>query len=89
MLSLANELNEEQMGVIYNAPDGFEYAVQNKEIAGRSWNTILYCLPKREAKQSFKNCVEHSYIGYEYRAVRLSRYPPCSVVEVISYFRSE
>ena len=88
MLSLTNQLDEEQANQLYHAAEGFDYAVQNREPDNRVWNTIIFAIPKVEAKGSFRSFVEYAGIGYEYRVVRLSRYPPNAVVEVVAYFKA-
>ena len=87
MLSLTNQLTDEQMSILYHAPEGFDYAVQNRELNARSWNTITFALTRSEAKESFSGFKDYANAGYEYRLVRLSRYPPNAAVEVISYFK--
>jgi hypothetical protein len=87
MLSLTNQLTDEQMSILYHAPEGSDYAIQNKEPNAKRWNTISYALSKSEAKESFSGFKDYANPGYEYRVVRLSRYPPNAAVEVISYFK--
>lgn len=87
MLSLTNQLTDEQINILYNAPEGFDYAVQNREPNARSWNTVIFAASRSEAKESFAGFKDYANSGYEYRVVRLSRYPPNTAIEVISYFK--
>ena len=80
-------LNEQQQQALYYAPEGHDYGIQNKEANARHWNTISFALTRSEAKESFSGFKDYANIGYEYRLVRLSRYPPNTPVEVISYFK--
>lgn len=80
-------LDEQQQLGLYYAPEGHDYAIQNKKTNDRNWNTIIFALSRSEAKESFSGFKNYANIGYEYRLVRLSRYPPNTPVEVISYFK--
>ena len=82
-------LNEQQQLELFHAPEGHDYGIQNREMNARSWNTISFALSKSEAKESFAGFKDFANIGYEYRLVRLSRYPPNTAVEVVSYFKGE
>lgn len=68
---------------IWNAPNGSEYGVQKKHEMERHWNTYLIAVPKEEALRWLNQAAEFVTPECSYRVVRLSRYPPCSVVEVI------
>ena len=80
-------LNDQQQQALYYAAEGHDYGIQNKEANARHWNTIVFGLSKSEAKESFSGIKDYANAGYEYRLVRLSRYPPNAAVEVISYFK--
>ena len=80
-------LSETQQQALFHAPEGSDYAIQNREANGRYWNTVTFALTRSEAKESFSGFKDYANAGYEYRVVRLSRYPPNAAVEVISYFK--
>ena len=86
---ILTELNEKEWEEIWTAPEGSDYSVQYKSVNDRSWYIIEYALSKKTALMSFSQTISRASSGYEYRVVKLSRYPPCSVVAVIKYLREE
>lgn len=82
-MELLTDFTNDDYERIWNAPNGSEYGVQKKNAAERYWNTYLIAVPKQEAVQWLAQASEFIMSEDTYRVVRFSRYPPCSVVEVI------
>lgn len=82
-MSLLIDFTDDDYERIWTAPNGCEYGVQKKHAAERQWSTYLIAVPKNEAIQWLAQASEFVMAEDTYRVVRLSRYPPCSVVEVI------
>lgn len=80
-------LDERDYAEIWQALEGNEYATQFRRENERDWSFTDLALSKKTASEWFRNATQNPTNGVEYRIVRLSRYPPCSVVEVICYYR--
>lgn len=81
-------LSEEDYVEIWQAPEGNDFAVQFRRETERDWCFTDYALSKNTAMNTFNSFTQNANSGVEYRVVRLSRYPPCSIVQVITYFES-
>jgi len=68
---------------IWNAPMGNEYSIQFKREGEREWSTLDYAVSKETAINLYNETKVDGFSGVEYRLVRLSRYPPCSVQEIL------
>lgn len=82
-------LDESCYTEIWQAPEGNDYASQFRRRDEREWSFTDFALSKKTALNWFSEATQHASPGAEYRVVRLSRYPPCSVVQVISYYREK
>lgn len=79
------ELDENEYGQIWSAPNGNEYAIQIRAVGDREWVTSEFAISKITALNWLASMIDHGRFGTEYRVVKLSRYPPCSVTEVVKY----
>jgi len=70
---------------IWNAPAGNEYAVQFRRKDEKEWNYMDFALSKTTALNIMASSMGNLAFGTTYRVVRLSRYPPCSVQEIIKF----
>lgn len=84
---ILTDLDEKEWEEIWRAPEGNEYSVQYKAVNEKKWNILEFALSKQTAMLSFAQTTSMASPGHEYRVVKLSRYPPCSVVAVIKYLR--
>lgn len=82
-MSLLTDFTDDDYERIWTAPNGADYGVQKKHAAEKHWSTYLFAVPKEAAVQWLAQASEFVMAEDTYRVVRLSRYPPCSVVEVI------
>lgn len=78
-------LNERDYTYIWNAPEGNDYATQFRRQNEKDWYFSDYALSKQTAIDWLVTHTQDQALSVEYRIVRLSRYPPCSVVQVIMY----
>lgn len=82
-----DEFDEADFRTIWSAPEGNEYAVQFRREGERDWNCAEVALSKQTASKWFSDITQAPAYGVEYRMVKLSRYPPCPVNQIISYFK--
>ena len=82
-MSVLIDFTDDDYEKIWRAPNGSDYGVQKKHAAERQWSTYLIAVQKEEAIRWLAQASEFVMAEDTYRVVRLSRYPPCSVVEVI------
>lgn len=80
-------LSESCYREIWEAPEGNDYAVQFRRENERDWCYIEFAISQRTSLQIFGESVKNGMTSAEYRVVRLSRYPPCSVTAVIKYHK--
>lgn len=78
-------LAENNYAEIWNAPEGNDYAVQFRRQGEKEWYFSDFALSKKTAMNWFAYQTKDSPTTTEYRVVKLSRYPPCPVVQIISY----
>ncbi len=83
------EFDEGEWQQIWSAPEGNEYCVQFRLANEKKWFIMDYALSKPTAIHVFSNTISSPSPGCEYRIVKLSRYPPCSVVAVVRYIKGE
>jgi len=81
------ELDETEWSEVWHAPEGNDYTVQYRRSGEKAWFITAFALSKATAIEWFNNATSSPMEGCEYRIVKLSRYPPCSVAAVIKYFR--
>lgn len=82
-------LDDECYKDIWNAPDGHDYAVQFRRQGEQTWIYSDFAMSHERAVVWITNCTQTSYGGSEYRLVKLSRYPPCSITQIIRYYKDK
>lgn len=82
-----NGLDESDYKIIWSAPEGHDYALQFRRQNERDWVFSEIAINKQTATKWFKQCVEKGTYGIEYRVVRVSRYPPCAITQIINYHK--
>lgn len=84
---IISNLTDDDYQSIWEAPEGNEYATQFRREGDREWSFTDIAITRKTAYEWFSSCVQQAAYGVEYRVVRLSRYPPCTVVQVISHYK--
>lgn len=82
-----NGLDESCYTDIWNAPEGNDYAVQFRRKDESLWSYIDFAICYKTASAVMSKSVGNLAFHSEYRIVKLSRYPPCSVCEIIKYHK--
>jgi hypothetical protein len=82
-------LDEDAYKEIWHAPEGHVYATQFRRQGERDWMFADYALSKNIAYNWFASVIGDNYGGSEYRIVILSRYPPCSVSQIVKHFEAK
>lgn len=82
-------LDEDCYADIWNAPDGNDYAVQFRRKDEKEWSYMDFALSCKTALNIMADASGNLAYGTEYRVVRLSRYPPCSVHQIIKYHKEQ
>lgn len=80
-------LEEKDYAEIWCAPEGNDYATQFRRQNEREWVFTDFALSQKTALLWFTSSTQNPAYGVEYRVVRLSRYPPCSVVQILNYYK--
>jgi hypothetical protein len=82
---LYSSLSSEEQEQLWKAPEGHEYSVQYRNGDCEQWYIYNFALYRKEAIEFYNDLISNSGSNAEYRIVKLSRYPPCSVTEVVKY----
>lgn len=82
-------LDQECYEDIWHAPEGNDYAIQFKRDGEREWSILDYAVSKPTAIELYNDTVVDGFSGTEYRLVRLSRYPPCSVQQILKSHKAK
>lgn len=88
-MAILDDFDEHDFSAIWSASDGNDYAVQFRREGERSWTCSEIALSKQTAIDWFRGAMQNPAYGVEYRVVRLSRYPPCPVTQIVSYFKEK
>lgn len=83
------ELDDDCYKDIWHAHDGHDYAVQLRRIGEKTWVYCDFAMQHKKAVEWMVNCSQTSYGGSEYRIVKLSRYPPCSITQVLRHYKDK
>ena len=86
---MLDDFDEHDFSAIWSASEGNDYAVQFRRENEREWTCSEIALSKQTAINWFQGVMQNPAYGVEYRVVRLSRYPPCPVTQIISYFKDK